>query len=98
LRFRRNNGERLRAMAGRCFASACRLLAPVCFLIAFCAGGTLRAQIQIRVILEHRAYLVGEPFAVQVQIENQLSVPMVERIWFTASAIGKGRGASMHSL
>lgn len=77
MRSRRNNENHLRAMTERFFAGARHLLAPVCFLVAFFASGALQAQIEIRVVLEHRAYLVGEPFAVRVQIENQLAVPMV---------------------
>jgi len=78
LPFRRNNNSSRHpdAMMHRTAGSHHRRLLFILLLAVF-AVKPLLAQIQVGVILEHRAYLTGEPFTVRIQIENLLSVPMV---------------------
>ena len=41
------------------------------------AAGNGRAQLQVRLELEHRSFMVGEPFMARVLVENQGSTPVV---------------------
>lgn len=57
---------------------ACRRLLRRAWAVGvlFCASAAV-GQIELNLSLEHRAYLLGEPFAAKVRLQNELDVPLV---------------------